>query len=239
MERAPKYTTHDGIPVTFTGLDARTDVRRLRDIQQRYPNAEFGILFSETRTGNENRYPEKRIIHKFQQSGVRLALHVCGRLSRATFTESYYDLFHRTGGLTWFDRIQLNGLSSLTELRRDQLDIPAGTELILQQDPKFPLITSRIGSYTEGRLSLLMDASGGEGIDTPFQVADIPGVKVGYAGGINPGNVIRKLEGLLSDGAKDFWIDMETGVRTNDWLDLDKVEDILKQVEEYTRNRQY
>lgn len=26
----------------------------------------------------------------------------------------------------------------------------------------------------------------------------------------------------------DFWIDMETGVRTDDWLDLDKVEKVLK-----------
>lgn len=224
------------ISVTFTGLDARTDVRRLRDIQQRYPNAEFGILFSETRTGNENRYPEKRIIHKFQQSGVRLALHVCGRLSRVTFTESYYDLFHRTGGLKWFDRIQLNGLSSLKDLRREHLEIPPGLEIILQQHPSFPLITERIGKITGGKPGILMDASGEEGIDTPFQVISIPGCRVGYAGGINPDNVIEKLEGLLQDGAQDFWIDMESGVRTNDWFDLDKVEEVLKKVETFCTN---
>ena len=225
------------IPVTFTGLDARTDIRRLRDIQQRHPNAEFGILFSQTRTGNENRYPEKRIIRKFQQSGVRLALHVCGRLARQTFAESFYDLVTWTGGLTQFDRIQLNGLSSLTDLHRDRFEIPAGTEIILQQHPAFPLITEKIGEVTGGNLSLLMDASGGEGIDTPFRVVHIPGVRIGYAGGINPNNVVTKLEGLLRDGAADFWIDMESGVRTNDWLDLDKVENVLEKVKNFTENR--
>lgn len=226
------------ISVTFTGLDARTDVRRLRDIQQRYPNAEFGILYSKTRTGAENRYPEKRVIAKFLRSGVNLALHVCGRLARQSFTDSFFDLSCEIGlgDLTRFDRIQLNGLSSLTDQRREHLEIPPGLEIIFQQHPSFPLITERIGKITGGKPGILMDASGGEGIDTPFQVTSIPGCRVGYAGGINPDNVISKLEGLLQDGAQDFWIDMETGVRTNDWFDLDKAEEVLKKVEVFCIN---
>jgi hypothetical protein len=53
---------------------------------------------------------------------------------------------------------------------------------------------------------------------------------VGYAGGISPDNVEKKLRTLLEyDSDERFWIDMETRVRTEDeWLDLDKVERVLE-----------
>jgi len=78
-------------------------------------------------------------------------------------------------------------------------------------------------------MSYLIDYSGGRGIESPLEVVNVPGVHVGYAGGIGPGNVGQKLRGLLtypSDG--EFWIDMETRVRTDEKFDLDKVEQVLK-----------
>ena len=32
--------------ITFTGIDARTDLQELQDIQRQYPLAEFGVLTS-------------------------------------------------------------------------------------------------------------------------------------------------------------------------------------------------
>jgi phosphoribosylanthranilate isomerase len=77
---------------------------------------------------------------------------------------------------------------------------------------------------------VLLDASGGQGIDTPVEVAPaFSALKVGYAGGINPDNVAEKLTYLLEHvETGDFWIDMESGVRTNDWFDLDKVYTVLE-----------
>ena len=69
-------------------------------------------------------------------------------------------------------------------------------------------------------MSYLLDASGGAGIDTPIQI---------ITGGIGPENVESKLRTLLEyDSDEYFWIDMETRVRTDEWLDLDKVEHVLK-----------
>lgn len=56
----------------------------------------------------------------------------------------------------------------------------------------------------------------------------LPNKLVGYAGGINPDNVSKFL--ALIAHADNFYIDMESGVRTNGWFDLDKVESVCRQV---------
>ena len=78
-------------------------------------------------------------------------------------------------------------------------------------------------------MSYLLDASGGAGIDTPIRIVTAKNTHIGYAGGIGPENVESKLRTLLEyDSKEKFWIDMETRVRTKDeWLDLDKVEQVL------------
>lgn len=78
-----------------------------------------------------------------------------------------------------------------------------------------------------GSFSVLLDASGGRGIDTPIEVLK-GNYKVGYAGGMNPDNVGEKLSYLMENVDGDFWIDMESGVRTDDWFDLDKVRKVLE-----------
>ena len=76
--------------------------------------------------------------------------------------------------------------------------------------------------------SLLFDPSGGRGIE-PFRWPSTPlGVRMGFAGGINPHNVLGVLDdiGLRPD---PFWIDMESGVRdTNDRFDLGRVRAVLE-----------
>ena len=57
------------------------------------------------------------------------------------------------------------------------------------------------------------------------------------AGGFNPENVADKLRYLLTnDEVGDFWIDMESGVRTDDWFDLDKVRRVLAICNEVIRD---
>ena len=59
-----------------------------------------------------------------------------------------------------------------------------------------------------------------------------------HAGGFNPENVADKLHYLLTnDEVGDFWIDMESGVRTeDDWFDLDKVRRVLAICNEVIRD---
>ena len=52
---------------------------------------------------------------------------------------------------------------------------------------------------------------------------------IGYAGGINEHNVADKLRFLLSrPDVGLFWIDIESGVRTDDWFDTTKVRRIIE-----------
>ena len=76
--------------------------------------------------------------------------------------------------------------------------------------------------------SLLFDPSGGRGIE-PFRWPSTPlGVRMGFAGGINPHNVLGVLDdiGLRPD---PFWIDMESGVRSGrDFFDLGLCREVLR-----------
>ena len=98
-------------------------------------------------------------------------------------------------------------------------------------------------------ISMLHDASGGRGIPTevyevPPTAADLKGVNrswtqnralFGFAGGISPDNVEAKIQQIMALGDFDFWIDMESAVRTDDVLDLDKVESVLSTCAKYTK----
>ena len=54
----------------------------------------------------------------------------------------------------------------------------------------------------------------------------------GYAGGINPENVVDVVRELNDICETDFWIDMETGIRTNDKFDVKKCEEICRRLTE-------
>ena len=223
--------------ITFTGIDGQTDIERLKAIQKAYPIAEFGILTSYHWYENGNRYLDPRMFHRLTKGGhLNLSLHLCGLVAHDV-TIDWSNLHYLSWGqYRWFRRIQLNVAN-----RKDNPEIvfsssPWGNEVILQQKDidhldMFYETQNSWPSWCPGKLSVLLDASGGQGIDTDIKVLPNAGkvFKVGYAGGINPDNVEGKLTYLLEHPlVGDFWIDMESGVRTDDWFDLDKVERILQ-----------
>ena len=215
--------------ITFTGIGPNTDLDELRKIQEENPIVEFGILMSKNWQENGPRYFDPSKLNILRDSGLNLSCHVCGSVARATVRENWEPLFALTDGLVGiFKRCQLNIGSDEpteeTEFLRPPIDLE---ELIIQQKD-----ANNLGHYNmlrrKDRISILLDASGGLGIDTPIVPFDIKGVKVGYAGGMNPENVGKKLDILMSsDKVGDFWIDMESGVRTNEVFDIDKVKRVL------------
>jgi phosphoribosylanthranilate isomerase len=131
--------------------------------------------------------------------------------------------------LHMFNRCQLNVSCYKPAKHTQELEvIPALCEVIIQQRDAnnlavYNAIKNKVG------ISILLDASGGHGIDTKIVPLGLEGVKIGYAGGINPDNVAEKLSTLLdSELTNNFWIDMESGVRTDDWFDLDKAHKVLE-----------
>jgi phosphoribosylanthranilate isomerase len=54
------------------------------------------------------------------------------------------------------------------------------------------------------------------------------GLRFGFAGGIGPDNVKRVIREISAKVDAPFWIDMESGVRTDDRFDLNKVRRVLE-----------
>lgn len=216
--------------ITFTGVDARTDVQMLRAIQEQHPIAEFGVLTSYHWYDNGNRYIDPRSLSKLWGQGLNLALHVCGSLASRAADGYWRDVDHLlVSCLGLFNRVQLNIANRTDNPYRLASTPTAHTEVIIQQKEARDIEFFERSKWMN--TSLLLDASGGQGIETPIDVLPNAGktFKVGYAGGISPDNVADKLSYLLeNENVGDFWIDMETGVRTNDWFDLEKVSRVLE-----------
>ena len=219
--------------ITFTGIDGKTDLDALYEIQRQYPIAEFGVLVAKNWRENGNRYFNPSYLDALKQrsgpGGLNLSAHLCGSVARAAVRgnfEPFRDWARSSPFI--FNRCQLNIATS--KENPDSFDVCEDAflfdEIILQQrsvENCDLYINSKWNEY----VTMLLDASGGEGIDTSL-VAFV-GKKIGYAGGINPDNVAEKLTFLMENElVGDFWIDMESGVRTDDWFDIDKVRRVLE-----------
>ncbi|MBR1654874.1 MAG: hypothetical protein IJ698_00425 [Prevotella sp.] len=213
--------------ITFTGIDAKTDIQDLIDIQREFPIAEFGVLTSYHWYENGNRYINPQFLCNLWGHRLNLALHVCGRAA-SDAADGYLDRLdkHLIYCLGLFKRVQLN-IANRTDIPYRLASTPDNhTEVIIQQRGIHGIEFYERSKWMN--TSILLDASGGQGINSPIEILKCDG-KVGYAGGINPDNVADKLTYLfenVNDG--EFWIDIESGVRTDDWFDLGKVRKVLE-----------
>lgn len=220
--------------ITFTGIDARTDLQDLQAIQQQYPIAEFGVLTSYHWSENGNRYINPQFLPNLCGRGLNLSLHLCGSAAHDAACGEWQKIQeHVIGTLNIFKRIQLNIANRQDNPQKASLPGVGmnGQEIIIQQrdirdiDVYWYSVQRRCSLDC---FSVLLDASGGQGVDTPIEILK-GDKKVGYAGGINPDNVADKLTYLFENvGEGEFWIDMESGVRTDDWFDLGKVRQVLE-----------
>ncbi len=215
--------------VTFTGVDERTDVKRLVRLQKKYPFVEFGVLLSYDWHENGNRFLDPIILPILRDRGLNLSAHFCGQAAIDVAAGKKFKMEGLLGNnARIFRRCQLNLRADryLSELRR-LAPIPYIDEVIIQMHTP-ELCQQFLGGQRPRFASYLLDSSCGRGIDTPIKLITYPGVHIGYAGGIGPDNVAEKLRTLLEyPSDENFWIDMETRVRTEDWFDLDKVEQVL------------
>ena len=221
--------------ITFTGIDERTDIDRLERIQQQYPYAEFGVLLSYDWEDNGCRFPNPEIVGRLAYHHLNLSAHLCGKMA-VELAQGYGTgpVAMCKGYFNYFSRCQLNLRAEgwFNELRTKTFAPIDCKEVIVQMHTP-DLLREFLTEACPQNMSFLMDASGGAGVHTPIEIVTSPGVSMGYAGGIGPDNVESKLRTLLEhDSDDEFWIDMETRVRTTDdegeWLDLDKVEQVLE-----------
>jgi hypothetical protein len=234
--------------VTITGADDDVDVLELARLSREYPFVEWGILISESQVGKP-RYPTALWTREFARevcrmgSGMLSSYHLCGSFARDALlgTSERVDNCAAIGA-----RIQINGAFSRLSHRHFQDFVPMASrrkcEFILQCPSGEALLRAEgvANVVGTGRVSALFDASGGSGLyppawppPPPSRQAGLPGLHTGYAGGIGPGNVESVLDTLESVNKDQFWIDMESGVRTDGGFDLDKVTLVLERAKRF------
>jgi len=222
--------------VTITGADDETSPEQLAHLSRLYPFVEWGILFSEKRRGSP-RYPTLAWIENLEDVAqtrphMMLAMHLCGAEARiVTAGASEFD-----PGPAW-KRVQLNGYETGAMTRESA---PRGRDFswILQARSEASL-RAAIDDACVAQAHVLYDPSGGEGKD-PSSWPWMPTEDViirqrmhfGFAGGIGPANVETVLQQVVEKNPKleCVWIDMESGVRTDDRFDFDKVKTVLATV---------
>lgn len=220
--------------ITITGADARVDVQRMRDLSREY-SIEWGILLSPEREGT-SRYPtiEWIVQELFPWTDLRLSAHLCGNYAETACQMG--SLMHVSLDMSRFQRVQINRGSYSPEVLANLSQLTsAGTQVICQARESRDLSLF----YKRG-LQALWDKSGGRG-QLPDSWPNLDGFPrpspVGLAGGLTPGNVrelVHTVFSPLTEGkVDDYWIDVETGVRSSraghDQLDLDLVQEFCEQ----------
>lgn len=229
--------------ITFTGIDERTDPDEINRLSSRYP-VEWGILFSKSNQGQANRYPPLHVATRILErcEGAKFSAHICGRYSNQIMTAR--DV---TDHVPW----ELTDLAEILMgyFDRTQINIADGETLVHEKDVRPQLaknwaeiIGAAGGAIVQCRrdfpndpsVAWLYDRSGGAGRLQVNWSANAAGSSAfcGYAGGIGPETVRSVLDAIeqAHPADKPFWIDMEGNVRTNDWLDLNKCEAVLRAV---------
>lgn len=200
--------------ITFTGIDDRTRPANCAAISAKFP-VEFAFLYSGNRT--DPRYSGLHLLEEFQKRRLRTAVHLCGDAARTAIRDGIYP-----GDVLRADRIQLN-------LRDAEYDWE-GLQRISRRRPTIRQ-TRDTGAWPLTPLDVapLLDGSGGRGVPIESFPAAPPAQLVGYAGGLGPGSVRPFLDRLPAH-PHGFWIDMETGVRTDDWFDPAKCLAVCREV---------
>jgi hypothetical protein len=202
--------------VTFTGADNWTDVAGMKRLAGRYP-VEWGILFSPTQQCIAPRYPGERKIYEICDEGLRLSAHLCGRYAREIVEHGRPRGFRPPP--MRFKRIQVN------HTEPDAYNIGAYAERYVARG----IAQCRGDAFPEpDNCAWLFDRSGGKGL-APASWPPHPGGRlVGYAGGIGPDNVAEIIEQIGAEGR--YWLDMESGVRTDDRFDLALCERVCREI---------
>ncbi len=210
--------------VTLTGADDSVMPDDLMELRSNFPFVEFGILLSRDKKGHP-RYPSSRWLEKMlefkKNHDLRLAGHICGSWAESLYGGSP-DFFEELDGVqSMFSRLQINfGDKSF------HLDAKRLIDILRQYGEKRHVIF-QLGAGNQWEFQLLRknqteivilplyDMSGGTGVLPRIWPPQVNGF-TGYAGGLAPHNLHAELEKIEQVADGPIWIDVETGVRSQD-----------------------
>lgn len=230
---------------SLTGADDLVTPDSLAAISAKYPFVEWAILYFPEKEGTP-RNPSASWREDFLAIGLPYsAAHLCG-------TQVFRDLLRpetaqtRIVDLARYHRIQVNINARRQDFTDEQvLEVyrtlhEAGLKLILQYHAASEQVIERFLSELdeEGlrRVGILFDASKGTGQRPLFWPAPHRfNLSCGYAGGLGPDILeteLPKIKTAIAQVERDvpFWVDMESGLRTNNTFDLEKVDMVLSTI---------
>lgn len=223
--------------VTFTGVDNKTSPTSLQILANRYNNIEFGILVSKSNTDLDkvNRFPNFETVDKVLNADLpSVSCHICGELARYyVHTGDFSEIRDFLGQqrVDKFSRFQLNirGYDNY-----NLFVIEEDIHIIIQvSDAKSYQYFYQMQELNPNKVEALIDYSGGKGKLGCFNYVSDGDEIFGYAGGIDINNVayiLGYIEGRMESDV-NYWINMESSVRTDDWFDTSKVREICSEIE--------
>ena len=222
--------------VTITGADTNTNISDLIEITKQYPFVEWGILFSQNE--GRPRYPTNIWKTGLINQELPLSAHFCGWWAKQVLEEQNFDLIRNLIG---FNRVQLNynfNRSDKWDIQKlfEFLETFKDVTVILQYNKNNSSTIDALDNIPSN-VNFLYDASGGRGTEIKFISDPIHDSYTGYAGGIDIYNV-KDICSMISDKQNDsiVFIDLESGARTNDEFNLNKVTLILDITNEFIIN---
>jgi hypothetical protein len=197
--------------ITFTGVDHAGLLPGMRNLSRRFP-IEWGVLIDPEQEGSPL-YPGTGERQLIQASGLRLSAHICGPAAQSIVRGHDSKL-----NLQGYSRIQINhsrnGANELAILNSQAFGDRWNIRVALQCQDAFP---------ADSRVDWLYDVSFGTGtmpVTWPAIVCAQP--LCGYSGGLGPKTIADLLGQFPVAIGVPFWIDMESGVRTDGLFDLQK-----------------
>jgi hypothetical protein len=207
--------------IAFTGVDRLDLLPGMRLLSARYP-IEWGVLVDPDQE-DKPLFPNTATrTTLLAEPGLRWAAHICGASAREIVATPRATAVAVTG----VQRVQVN--HSFQGSAPDQIAAARdygrrlGVRTVLQCAGAFP---------TETGVDWLYDVSFGTGIK-PKNWPALPaaGPFCGYSGGIGPATVVEILGRIDAPDGALYWIDMESGVRTDGAFDLAKCETVCRAV---------
>jgi hypothetical protein len=236
--------------VTITGADDQTDINEMIAISKEFPFIEWGILFSKSKSGNTPRYPSESWVIKLLKAGLQhnmnFSAHLCGEFAKDAIegadmdSDTYLDVIPPYSGR--FNRFQLNFNAKYIKPDLDTFQfVYEHKSCILQYNQTNEELCNEIIKKGNCNVHFLYDGSGGRGTSPKSWKPTIEGYYTGYAGGLNPDNLMDELNNIYSKLNVDdvVWIDAETGIRTDDVLDMKKVRKFLTTAKKFQTLHQY
>jgi len=208
--------------IAFTGVDSADLIEGMQALSRRYP-IEWGILLDPAKSGDMLFPDDETVARILAVPGLRFAAHVCGEQARLIADDPASAELPLAG----FQRVQVNhgfsGSSPEQVANVIRFGRTRGLRAMLQCLGAFPADTG---------LDWLFDTSFGTG-KAPDQWPALPpasGPFCGYSGGIRPENVAQILDAIAAPAGSQYWIDMESGVRSDGRFDLGRCEQVCRAV---------